>query len=258
MVSTRRMGRLGNELFQYAAVIGYAEKHGLEFSFPRKTNDPVWNPVHFKNLYNENWVEGREDVLLNEVWNGQQHYQEIPFREEWREKQIVLNGYWQSYKYYDFCRDKVLDTFGFKWELNKGVCGVHVRRGDYLLYPTKHPVVTVEYLRQGIEAMRYKGINRFKFFSDDIPWCLSCGIHLIFPDCEFEYSVGKNEMEDLVDMSCCEHQIISNSTMSWWAAELNRNPLKACVIPSRLNWFGPGNPYKVDDLYRENFIEIFY
>jgi len=256
MVSTRRFGRLGNELFQYAAVIGYAEKNGIEFSIPRKTNDPVWNPVHFANLYNPNWIEGKEDVLLNEIWNHERHYQEIPFLEEWKGKQIVLNGYWQSYKYYDFCRDK---TFGFRWEMNKGVCGIHVRRGDYLLYPTKHPVVTVEYLRQGIEIMvSKKGIKRFKFFSDDIAWCIGCGVNILFPDCEFEYSVGKNEMEDLIDMSCCEHQIISNSTMSWWAAELNQNKHKVCIIPSRINWFGPGNPYKVDDLYREHFIEIFY
>jgi len=259
MVSTRRFGRLGNELFQYAAVIGYAEKHGLKFSIPRKTNDPVWNPVHFPELYNPDWVEGREDVLLNENWNEFQHYQEIPFNEEWRGKQIVLNGYWQSWKYYDFCRERVLSAFNFPWELNKGVASIHVRRGDYLLYPTKHQVVTVQYLKSAIDVLHgIKGINKFKFFSDDIPWCLGCGVQMYFPEIEFEYSTGKTEMQDLIEMSCCEHQIVSNSTMSWWAHELNRNPAKVCVIPSQSNWFGKDNRFSVKDLYRENFIQIKY
>ncbi len=68
----------------------------------------------------------------------------------------------------------------------------------------------------------------------------------------------KSEMEDLVDMSFCEHQIISNSTMSWWAAELNRNPRKVCIIPSEQNWFGPDNHLSVKDLYREEFVQIKY
>ncbi len=204
MVSTRRFGRLGNELFQYAAVIGYAAKHGLEWSIPRSTNDAVWNPIHFPDLHNSKWVEGKEDVLVNENWNMQIHYQDIPFIEEWRDKQIVLNGYYQSHKYFDHCRDAVLHAFGLPWEMNKGVCSIHVRRGDYLLYPTKHPVVNMIYLVQAVDAMKKIGIKRFKFFSDDIPWCVTCGINLQFPDCEFEYSTGKSEMEDLVDMSCCQ------------------------------------------------------
>lgn len=259
MVSTRRFGRLGNELFQYAAVIAYGIKHDMEWSLPRSTNDKVWNPVHFSEHFNPKWTEGREDVLINENWTDQLHFQEIPFSEEWRNHQIVLNGYWQSYKYFDFCRNEVLRVFGFEWRFKKGVCSIHVRRGDYLLYPTKHPVVTVEYLKQAIEAVRNnKGIKKFKFFSDDIAWCITCGVHLFFPDCEFEYSTGQNEIEDLIEMSWCEHQIISNSTMSWWAAELNQNPKKICVIPSEANWFGPDNRLCVKDLYREQFIQIKY
>jgi len=258
MVSTRRFGRLGNELFQYAAVLGYAFKHGLEWSIPRRSNDPVWNPTHFPDLFNQLWQEGREDVLLNEIWNSEQHYQEIPFKEEWRNSQIVLNGYWQSYKYFDFCRGYVVNTFGYKWELNEGVCGIHVRRGDYLLYPTKHPVVTTEYIFTAVKLMIEKGYRRFMFFSDDIQWCKSIDADKVFPNCFFSYSEGKNETEDLVAMSCCASQIISNSTMSWWAAELNRNADKTVIAPSEKNWFGPDNPYKVSDLYRPEVIQIEY
>lgn len=259
IVSTRRFGRLGNELFQYAAVIGYAQKHGIDWSIPRRSTDPVWNPTHFSHLFNEKWNEGREDVLLNEVWNLSMHYQEIPFRKEWSGLQIILNGYWQSPKYFDHCRDLVIKTFDYPWEFKKGICSIHVRRGDYLLYPTKHPVVTVEYLRKAIRfIIDNKKIKRFKFFSDDIAWCVSCGINLEFPDCDFEYSTGNNETQDLIEMSCCEHNIISNSTMSWWAAELNQNPNKVVVVPQIENWFGPDNKLSVKDLYRDHWVQILY
>lgn len=258
MVSTRRFGRLGNELYQYAAVIGYAVKHGLAFSFPRKTNDATWNPTHMPHLYHPDWVEGREDVLLNEVWNMDQHYQEIPFKHEWMNSQIVLNGYWQSYKYFDHCRDLVLKTFAFPWKMEKGVVSIHVRRGDYLLYPTKHPVVTLEYLKKAISFFINEGYNKFKFFSDDIPWCISIGWTVHYPGCEFEYSVGRNEIEDLVEMSCCEHNICSNSTMAVWAAELNRNHKKIVIVPSESNWFGPENPYTVKDMFRPSWKQITY
>lgn len=258
MISTRRFGRLGNELFQYAAVLGYAVSHQLDWSFPKSTNDKFWNPVHFSHLYNSQWKEGVEDIVINEHWDAEKHYQEIPFKEEWRGKQIVLNGYWQSYKYFDFCKGLVLDTFNFPWILYKGMCSIHVRRGDYLLYPTKHPVVTTEYIFSAVDyIIKNKGIKNFIFFSDDIPWCKGIGAEKVFPGISFSYSDG-NEIKDLIDMSCCECNIISNSTLSWWGAELNRNEDKCIISPSTSNWFGPDNPYKVDDLYRPEVIQIKY
>jgi hypothetical protein len=259
MVSTRRFGRLGNELYQYAAVIGYAIKHGIEWSLPRKTNDYVWNPVHFQNLYNEKWEEGREDILLNENWNAEQHYQEIPFLEE---KQIVLNGYWQSWKYWDFCRDEILKVFNFPYQKKEGLVSVHVRRGDYLLYPTKHPVITEDYLVSAIDNITSNTNRRwiFKFFSDDIDWCKWFGsrVFALSPE-SIDYSEGQNEIQDLTEMSCCEHQICSNSTMSVWAAELNQNIQKIIVVPSEDNWFGVDNKHMtVKDLFRPEWVQIKY
>src|SRR6478752_2098849 len=169
MVSTRRFGRLGNELYQYAALIGYSIKHGLEWSLPNETNEHVWNPIHFPHLHNDKWVNGREDILINE--NGH-HYQEILFKEEWRDLQIVLNGYWQSFKYFDFCRDEVLKIFSFPYEFKKATCSLHIRRGDYLMYPAKHPVITDDYIAQAISIIKEKGINKFYVFGDDLNWNL--------------------------------------------------------------------------------------
>lgn len=260
IVCHRPNGRMGNFLFMAAACFGYSQKHGLEFSVPSKTHNHIWSPIYFPHLINPNYVQGREDVLINELWNAEQQYQEIEFQELWRDKQVILNGYWQSYKYFDFCRNELLKAFDLPWNFNKGVAALHVRRGDYLLHPTKHPVVTMEYLIKAVEVLRdKKGIHKFVFFSDDIPWCITCGIHLHFKDCEFEYSTGRNEIQDLIEMSSCEHIAISNSTLSWWGAELNQNPGKVIITPDEENWFGPDNKHlTVMDLLRPDWVRIKY
>lgn len=256
-IGTRRFGRLGNEIYQYAAVISYARKHGLEYSLPSATNDETWNPCHFRHLAHPNWVEGREDILINEY---QHEYQEIEFREEWRDKQIVLNGYWQSYKYFDFCKEELLKIFDFPYEMNGGYCSVHVRRGDFLLHPTKHPVVTGWYLFQAMMHVYVKaGAVKFMVFSDDIEWCKQEFNDNVYSYFKFEYSEGRTEIEDLILMSNCEHNICSNSTMSTWATELNKNENKIIIVPSKDNWFGPNNKQlSVEDMYRPEWVQIAY
>lgn len=262
MISTRRFGRLGNELYQYAHVIAYARKHGLEYSIPNTTDNYIWNPVHFSHLCKDSWVKGKEDVVLHEEWNTDQQYYELPFREEWRNSQIVLNGYWQSWKFFDFCRDEVLSVFNFPYTRKNGYVSCHIRRGDYLLHPTKHPVVTEEYLLDAINLMKRKVGDDFvlKFFSDDIAWCKYFAEKHFRGNDKIEFSIGQNEMQDLISMSECEHNICSNSTMALWAAELNLNPDKIVIVPSESNWFGPDNSSKltVKDLFRPEWLQIKY
>lgn len=255
-VGYRHFGRMGNFLYQTAAAIGYAKKHGLKYSVPSQTNDAKWNPLYLQHLVDANFEQGREDILINEVGHD---YQEIPFEEAWRNQYIQLNGYWQSYKYYDFMMAELLDLFNFPYEMNKGVCSIHVRRGDYLLYPTRHPVVTVEYLSKAINTIIDRvGIGiKFKIFSDDIEWCKDAIPGIYGELCEF--SEGKTELEDLILMANCEHNICSNSTMSTWASELNRNPNKIVIVPSEDNWFGLDNKHlEVKDMYRPEWVQIAY
>lgn len=260
MVSARRFGRLGNELYQLASVIGYAKKHGLEWSAPAITNDEKWNPCHFRHLHNDKWVNGREDILLNEVWNTEQHYQEYPFEEEWRDKQIVFNAYNQSYLYFDFMRDELLNILNFPYEFKANTTSLHVRRGDYLLYHTLHPVCPLEYYDAAVNFIidNFGTDMNFIVFSDDIQWCKQnipgiCGKNV-------QFSEGKTEMEDLTLMSHCEHQICSNSTMATWGAELNRNPNKVVIVPHESNWFGIDNQKKmtIKDMYRPEWVRIKY
>lgn len=259
MVTFRHFGRMGNFLYEASCAYGYAKKYNLPFSCPNTTKDKFWNPLYLQHLVLPNYND-REDILLNELWNTEQHYNEYPFYENWRDLNIVFNGYNQSFLYWDFCRNDLLNDFKIPYEFNKGVCSIHVRRTDYLLHPTLHPVCTPEYYYAAMDFMYKKlAICHFKVFSDDIKWCKG-----FFgegdEDVLIEYSEGKSEMEDLTLMSHCEHQICSNSTMATWGAELNRNPNKIVIVPHEDNWFGIDNQKKmtIKDMYRPEWVRIKY
>ncbi|GAB5442279.1 MAG: hypothetical protein Fues2KO_26280 [Fuerstiella sp.] len=81
---------------------------------------------------------------------------------------------------------------------------------------------------------------KFLFFSDDPDWVVS---EWMGENCA---SAGRNdELVDLFALSECDHQIIANSTFSWWAAWLNRNEAKTVVTPAR--WFQDGFALAVDE-----------
>jgi hypothetical protein len=121
-----------------------------------------------------------------------------------------------------------------------------------LKYPTKHPVITKEYLDESIKHFVDLGYEKFKFHSDDMEWTKNYELPY---NVEVEYSEGKNEIEDLVSMSECEHQISSNSTLSWWGWWFNKNENKKVIMPKI--WFGVDNKHlETKDIYPEGCIKI--
>jgi len=254
-VSTRRFGRCGNSLFMYATMIGYAKRHGLEYHFPQQTNDEIWNPLYFTDLLLPEWKEGHEDILINEVWNAEQQYQDIPYHENWKGKQIVLNGYWQTEKYFIDYREKVLKTFNLHWELKEGWVSLHRRYGDYVKYADIHHNITDDYIRMAIDYFVEKGFNNFLVFSDDIPQVKATVNQHIYPQANFEYSEGKTEMEDMVLGSCCQHNIIAASSFSWWQSWLGQNEDKIVIAP--VKWFEEKNKHlTTKDLIPDRWIKM--
>lgn len=254
MVVPVLVGRFGNQLFQIACAIAYATKHGLEYHIPAHTaNDTVWEPV-ITHLENPNYDEKLPAIRIEEKTHA---YHEIEFKEEWRNYNIFLSGYWQSYKYFDWCIDDVRRIVG-NLNFNLNVCSVHVRRGDYLKYPYKHPVVTEKYLHEAISYMADKGDRMFLFFSDDIEWCKDFmkSAHLsVF----YSFSETNDVKTDFLYMMNCENNIVANSSFSVLAAILNPNPSKIVVCPHEDNYFGINNKHlDVSTLYPENWHRIKY
>lgn len=240
-VYARQYGRLGNNLFQKAAAIGYATRYGLDYDLIGGIRNG-----YAQHCYNITELGHHFNDLLPPASNDR--------------RSVMLNGYWQSEKYFAHCREEVLKAFGFNWmPVFPETCAIHVRRGDYLNYPDKHPVVTKSYIDMATTYIRRQtGVNHFLFFSDDIEWCKQYakedrGVET------FDFSESRTELEDLELMSSCQHQIISNSTFSWWAAWLNQNPDKVVISPSKDNWFGPGNAHlDTKDIIPDSWIQIRY
>lgn len=247
-VTVKLKANLGNQMFQIATTIAHALRHGVEYKIPHQSTSSVLPDMPFKHL--ANWTPG-DGLGLNFV---QEHfgYQELPYWPKMR-----LEGYFQSEKYFKDYRKEVLAAFKFPSGTARDVVGIHVRRGDYLSLPHKHPVVTSDYLNKAIEYFTTKGYLQFRFFSDDIAWCHEFAEKYSNTDVLFSFSVGQSPMADLYDLSQAEHQIISNSTFSWWSAWANENPNKIVVTPHEDNWFGPFYKHlNTSDLIPEKWVRI--
>lgn len=110
---------------------------------------------------------------------------------------------------------------------------IHVRGGDYLHQPDKFAILTESYYAGAVESLRNKIRNpRFFVFSDNPEWTRAT-----FTTDEFSIvdSERAHSGQDMYLMSQCKHQIIANSTYSWWASWLNNNPDKKVIAPGR--WF---------------------
>lgn len=221
-------GRAGNVLFQAATAIAYALDHEMPYTVPNKTDDPKHNPLYLQHLVDPKFNPKLPEIKIVEKGHN---FQVLPFQEAWRNSNIILDGYWQTEKYFKHRRNEIIQAFGYPWESLPGFVSVHVRRTDYLRLQKKHPLVRKEWIDTQME--RFPGYH-FIFFSDDTPWC------------EENYgkrkdvTVHKGTVEqDLIKMSCCTHHICSASTFSWWSAWLNRYPNKQVYIPKQ--WFGVGH-----------------
>jgi hypothetical protein len=236
MVTFRPAGRLGNWLFQFTAAWCHAKMYGFEFCQPYSDYDYILPDISKVSLD----IFHRPVQFYKEIHHGH-NILPVPIYSD-----VVLEGYFQSYKYFNGFDDEILNLWNPDWIKIKSSCSIHVRRGDYLLYPTKHPVITEFYLDQAIAYMKDAGAELFIFFSDDVEWTRS---YAKKTGVKFIISEHKTPWQDLQLMSCCEHNIISNSSFSWWGAYLNWNTQKLVITPHEDNWFGIDNKHlNVSDL----------
>jgi hypothetical protein len=158
-----------------------------------------------------------------------------------------LDGYFQSEKYFKNIDHIIRNNLRFNKEafgeegaiykeqiMNLNSVGLHIRRGDYLKSQL-HNVCNMKYYANSIAYMQDQLASpHFFVFSDDLEWCYE-NIHV--SNCSFVniQAAKKNPIIDFQLMSLCKHNIISNSTFSWWAACLNNNHEKVVVAPNR--WF---------------------
>lgn len=253
MVTFNNAGRFGNWFFEAATCIAYAMKHDLNFTVPNGSGkDPYWNPVYCRHLIDDGFDPNKESVHL---WENGHQYKELPFQEEWRGKNIVIEGYRQSEKYFKDFRNEILYLLDFKWVPKPYVVSIHIRRGDYLHLTQKHILYDIKYMLSAMRLFLEKGYSNFKVFSDDIPWCMQEFARPEYSGINIEFSTNKDEVSDVEEISGCEHHINSSSTFAWAGAWLNRNPNKIVVTPEL--WFQPGwGGLETKDIIPETWIKL--
>jgi hypothetical protein len=186
-------------------------------------------------------------------------YKEVRYAEYREKKEFVydedlfsqqsklLIGTWQSEDYFKDIRDIVYNAFTFRAPTDAknlqlaekishcNAVSVHIRRGDYqgTSWEKSHHVIRdTTYYKNALAYLGNKIENpQYFIFSDNIQWAKD---NLNLPDCTYIYhNKGKNSYLDMYLMSLCKHNIIANSTFSWWSAWLNRNKEKIVIMPER-------------------------
>ena len=269
MIISRIRGGLGNQLFQYAAARHLSRLRAVELELDissylkqgRTTKGASWRPYLLRRFR----ITGREvssgmDYLRRDgLYEASHDLATEGLRPQWVRQDgfsydscfnslpahVYLDGYWQSANFFlqsqaliraelipaDSCD---VPAEAFRLQAAGDVVAVNVRRGDYLLFPDKHPPVTESYLRA---AMAEFGRSyNFLVVSDDIEWCRK-----VLKGDNIAFSVGRSDIHNFWLMAYCAHNIISNSTFCWWAAWLNANPNKRVIAPRQ--WFGPAHSH---------------
>jgi len=275
MIITSLSGGLGNQMFQFAAAQALALNLNspllLDTSYFSiyQTNREF---ELFKVFITDFKLAKKEDLKKILGWTSIFHqqsflrrlYKKIPFSKHWIvEPQInywkefsnlqsdcLLDGNWQSEKYFKHHGDIIRNSFQFNKSnftnndlLNKirenNSVSIHIRRGDYVTNKTTfqyHGICDENYYLDAIKEIKKNVKNpKFYVFSDDISAAKKILTQQL-SSCYFvENNSPTNNHFDMMLMSQCKHNIIANSTFSWWGAWLNTNPKKKVIAPKK--WF---------------------
>ena len=256
MLFSQLKGGLGNILFIVAALKSLSLERNIPFvvsnntqSSKKRDEEDFWINSVLKNIKKVNKRPNDIKVRYNEKTF---RYKKIPETKHGLE----INGYFQSEKYFKKYKNEIIELFtSYKKQiigkLNKKLSpknktiSIHIRRTDYVKLQHAHVVQDINYYKTSLEKMSSElGYNNttnmnddytFIVFSDDIEWCKNHELFSSFKNIKF--MENNTAIEDIYLMSMCDHNIIANSTFSWWGAYLNINKDKVVICPSK--WFNP-------------------
>lgn len=249
-------GGLGNQMFQYAFMLSLKAK-GIKVSSDTCTYENIvtHNGFELDKIFNtsekfkkNNWLRRLFARIIRRREFSSFWYQEqkpmVYDKGVYHTTKLFFNGNWASEQYFKDIKDKVVSEFKFKDidEDNKNIAkrmhteesvSLHIRRGDYLKFKN-FQVCGLDYYTKAIKHI-CNNIKTpvFYVFSNDPEWCqtfmgqFGVNFHII------HINSGARSYLDMYLMSQCKHNIIVNSTFSWWGAYLNLNPNKIVVSPKQ-------------------------
>ena len=283
MIITRLHGRLGNQMFQYAVGRALADRAGVPLALDsrgailrgegvltRVFDLELADPVHLPPLKQTNplryaiWRGIGQKVGAKPYFRRERGLGYNPAFEDWGDNSY-LHGYWQSQKYFQNSAERIRSDFTFPAFSNQQnsemaariaestAISLHVRRGDYLTFAA-HVLCDQAYYDAALAKVLdgLQGDPIVYVFSDDPQWAKD---NLSLP-CEkvvVDFNGPETDFEDMRLMSLCQHNIIGNSSFSWWAAWLNQTPGRRVAGPAK--WFGDpklSNP----DIFPHDWLRI--
>lgn len=282
-------GGLGNQMFQYAfyrnlktrgkCVLADLERYerigGMKFQLP-----DVFEKINLKLCTKE---QKRQLIETNVIEKNKKKkfviYKESVGYEKDRRKKAdlsllditggIISGIHQTYKFAAQIRETLLKDFTFDFMREEGLVNlhndiihsnavsVHIRRGDYILEQNKWSyggICTEKYYEDAIHYIKEKaGRCTFWFFSDDIDWVKEHYDKDEYSAVFVERSMFEHYQDwyDMYLMSICKHNIIANSTFSWWGAWLNQNADKIVIAPEK--WI---HRFDYEDIYPSEWIRF--
>lgn len=279
MITCNLMGGLGNQLFQVFATISYSIKSKNQFKFLNKKTlggDSCTLRFTFWNTFLSRLKPFLVDSLpnLHIIREIDFKYKELSVI-EMLNRDVMIFGYFQSYKYFKESYNTICKIIGIKTMKNnllnkldynndyfKDTISLHFRIGDYKNLQNYHPLMTKEYYYNALNYIKSKKSDtKFKILyfceNDDIVDVEEKINYLSNHFKEYEFIRGKSDLEDweqLLLMSCCNHNIIANSSFSWWSAYFNDWEDKIVCYPSV--WFGKSVNNDTKDLCPPEWIKI--
>ena len=265
------IGGLGNQMFQYALSValkahfpeervlldlrcfrGYPKHFGFELPaiFAIDYAEASWRDVArvaypYPNF--QTWRFGSRLLPLRKSMLLEKKTFDMEPTALTRSGDTYYDGYWQHEEYFRDIRPQILDVFrfpDFTDEQNMQAAtriaqsnsvSIHVRRGDYLTDPLFRGTGTLDYYAAAIRRMKeLTKPELFVVFSNDIAWTQQ-NLAPVIGDCDILYAdwnTGRQSFRDIHLMPLCRHNIIANSSFSWWGAWLNTNQEKQVIAPA--------------------------
>ncbi len=270
MVISQLAGGLGNQLFQYAYGFSRAKNLGVPFKIDISFfEDYDWHEYSLTPFKISAEIACKAEVektklrdysighrFQRKFFGKKSHVvneENLKFNSSYLDvnKSSYLIGYWQSAKYFEDNWNSLLSEFEFLYPqseenlklakiLDKDHFSIslHVRRGNYANVESvskTHGTLPLEYYDKAISYFGDLNENpTFYIFSDDIEWA-RLNLNIPYNTIYVDINDDKSDYEDLRLMSLCNHNIIANSTFSWWGAYMNKNPDKIIIAPNK--WF---------------------
>ena len=293
MVIAQITGGLGNQLFQYAAAKALSMHHRvpllLEISSFYRTELPELEVPRDFELFNftgiiekiispeelSSLIDLKKTTVLprmvipaykKDIYTEPHYHFDKNFYKS--KKKVLLKGGWQSEKYFKSYDTEIRANIQLRQSLIEDVIeiakkireensvSVHIRRGDYLrkkIIYEWHGVMEKEYYAKAFELLHAKTKpTKVYYFTDDVDW-VAKNLLPSFNGEIISFNFSKSHYEDLYLMSQCRHNIIANSSFSWWAAWLNDHMDKIVIAPGK--WFGNG-PKDTQDISPSEWYKI--